>query len=320
MAHKHFNGQAHLHHNDIDNRGIAIAFFLNLLFTVIEVIGGLWTNSMAILADAVHDMGDSVALAGAWYFQRMSNQRGDERYSYGYGRFSLLGAVLTAFILLFGGLYVLSESVPRILNPQQTNAQGMLGFAILGILVNGAGAIRVARSKGYNARMVTWHLFEDVLGWSAILFCSIILLYTKIHIIDPILSILITIYVMYNVGRNLKIIMQVFLQGVPKEIDLNDLEAQLRSVPGVLTTHHTHLWSLDGASHVFSTHLVMATGTSECEIDRIKGEVRKRIRLAGMIHTTLEVEHPKEPCGIDGPDCGEPPDGQKETGARARRA
>ncbi len=131
MTHHHDH-----HHLDTSNGsgGIAFALVMNLIFTVIEIFGGIWTNSVAILADAVHDLGDTIALASAWYFQKISGRKGDQRYSYGYRRFSLLGATITAMVLFLGGLYILSEAIPRLFHPEPANAKGMLGFAILGIV------------------------------------------------------------------------------------------------------------------------------------------------------------------------------------------
>ncbi len=293
MTHHHDH-----HHLDTSNGsgGIAFALVMNLIFTVIEIFGGIWTNSVAILADAVHDLGDTIALASAWYFQKISGRKGDQRYSYGYRRFSLLGATITAMVLFLGGLYILSEAIPRLFHPEPANAKGMLGFAILGIVVNGLGALRVLKEKGYNARMVAWHLLEDVLGWTAILFASVVLLFKEIPIIDPLLSILITLYVIYNVGKNLKRVMTVFLQAVPEGIDIEVLNRDILSIDGVLSTHHTHLWSLDGEHHVFSAHVVVAAKLNSTMIDSIKDRVRQLVTDSDIGHTTLEMEQPANSC------------------------
>jgi len=285
-------------HSDATNGsgGIAFALALNLIFTVIEIFGGIWTNSVAILADAVHDLGDTLALASAWYFQKISGRQEDRRYSYGYRRFSLLGATITAMVLFLGGLYILSEAIPRLFHPETANAKGMLGFAILGIVVNGLGALRVVQETGYNARIVAWHLFEDVLGWTAILFAGVVLLFKEIPIIDPLLSILITLYVLYNVGKNLKGVMTVFLQAVPDGIDMEALNRDIVTVDGVVSTHHTHLWSLDGEHHVFSAHVVVAASMDSMETDTIKDRVRQLVLDAGIGHTTLEMERASNSC------------------------
>lgn len=172
---------------------MSFAFFLNLGFTILEIIGGLWTNSLAVLSDALHDLGDSLALGLAWYLERYSQRASDKVYSYGYGRFSLLGALINSVILIGGSLYILSEAVPRILAPEATNAPGMLFLALVGIAVNGLALFRLKGSQSLNVQMVTWHFLEDALGWVAVLLVSLILLFTNAYILDPILSILITL-------------------------------------------------------------------------------------------------------------------------------
>jgi len=213
MGHRHDHGYAH---KSVKN--IRTAFFLNLAFTVAEIIGGIWTNSVAIVADAVHDLGDSLSLGFSWYLESKAQQEGDNKFSFGYQRFSLLGALINGLVLLLGSFFVLNETIPRLLSPEPTHAQGMLYFALLGVAVNGAAVLRLKGGHTQNEKMLTWHLMEDVLGWVAVLIVSIVLLFTDWYILDPILSILILAFILYNVARNLKQTMMVFLQGVPEEV------------------------------------------------------------------------------------------------------
>jgi len=272
------------------------AFFLNLGFTVLEVVGGLWTNSLAILSDALHDLGDSVSFGVSWYLERVSERRNDRRFSYGYRRFSLLASLITATILLFGSLVVLAEAVPRLINPEHSNAQGMLAFAIVGIVVNGLAAFRMRAGKSMNARMIALHLVEDVLGWVAVLLVSLMLLLRDIHILDPILSILITAYVLYNVVRNLRETLALFLQAVPASLAVGAIESRLRALPDVRSMHHTHVWSLDGERHVLTTHVVVAENTPKASILSVKRAFKAIAEDLGLEHTTLEVEFEDEDC------------------------
>jgi cobalt-zinc-cadmium efflux system protein len=158
------------HHHDHQTTGdIRVVFFLNLGFTVVEIVGGLWTNSTAIVADAVHDLGDSLSLGLAWFLERYSNKSRDATFTYGYRRFSLLGALVNAIVLVTGSVFVLATAILRIIHPEPVNAAGMLGFAVAGIIVNGLAVLRVKKGKSLNAQVVTWHLLEDVLGWVAVL-------------------------------------------------------------------------------------------------------------------------------------------------------
>ena len=275
---------------------VRVAFFLNLGFTILEVVGGLWTNSLAILSDALHDLGDSVSIGVAWYLERLSAKGKNRRFSYGYRRLSLLASLITATVLLSGALFVLTEAIPRLIRPQHSNAQGMLLFSIVGIVVNGVAAFRLRGGKTMNARMIAWHLIEDVLGWVAVLVVSLMLLLRDIHILDPILSILIMVYVLYNVARNLRETVALFLQAVPGSLDIDAIEQRLRAIPEVRSMHHTHIWSLDGQHHVLTTHVVVAEATPKDRILRVKRAFKDIAEGIGLEHTTLEVEYEDEDC------------------------
>jgi len=288
---------SHPHHSDTVQR-IRIAFFLNLAFTVFEVVGGLFTNSLAILSDALHDLGDSFSLGLSWYMEKRSAQGSDERYSYGYRRFSLLAALVNTVVLIAGSLFILSEAIPRLFNPQHSNAQGMALLAVVGIAVNGLAALRLRGGQTLNAQVVAWHLLEDVLGWIAVLIVSIVLLFRDIHILDPLLSILITTYVLINVLRNLRKTIALFLQAVPESIDLGAVELALLAIPNVKSTHHTHIWSLDGEHHVLTTHLVVEADASKDELLRVKSDVTALAQNLNFEHTTIELEYEDENCAM----------------------
>jgi cobalt-zinc-cadmium efflux system protein len=290
-------GATHSHQPDTST-GLKVAFFLNLGFTVLEVIGGLWTNSLAILSDSLHDLGDSFALGLSWFLQRYSTKQGDPRYSYGYRRYSLLAALVSTVILILGSILVLSEAIPRLATPQHSNAGGMVAIALLGIAANGYAALRVRGSTSMNARIVAWHLLEDVLGWIAVLIVGVTLLFRDIHVLDPLLSILITAYVLFNVARNLRKTLALFLQAVPEEVDLNQIEAMLLSRPNVNSLHHTHVWSLDGEHHVLTTHLVVSDETTAQAIIDLKCDVRDLTASLNFEHTTLEIEFDSEDCAM----------------------
>lgn len=287
---------AHKHSHDHSTGNIQVAFFLNLAFTILEIFGGLYVNSIAILSDAVHDLGDSLSLGMAWYLDRYSKRGEDERFSYGYRRFSLLGALINIIVLIVGSIYVLSEAIPRLLRPEQTNAQGMLLFALGGILVNGLAVLRMRGEKSMNARVVFWHLFEDVLGWVAVLLVSIILLFYDLPILDPILSVLITLYILYNVVRNLRSTIALFLQGVPAGINMQELEKNMVSLANVQSCHHTHVWSLDGEHHVLTTHVVIDDHTSKENLVQIKCDIGEMLDPHIFAHSTIELEFEHEDC------------------------
>lgn len=288
-------GHHHNHaHSTLGN--IKVAFFLNLGFTILEIFGGILTNSVAILSDALHDLGDSISLGMAWYLENFSKKKSTFKYSYGYRRFSLLGALISSLVLIIGSLFILSEAIPRIINPEYANAPGMIAFAIIGILVNGAAVLKLKGDQSMNARVVAWHLLEDVLGWVAVLIVGITLIFFNVPVLDPILCILITLYVLYNVIGNLKKTLELFLQASPESINIEEIEKKLLAIENVKSTHHTHLWSLDGEHHVLTTHLVIDEDTSKNDLIVTKLRCKKLFEEHRFEHVTVEIEFENEAC------------------------
>jgi len=288
------------HQHDKQSTGnIRTAFFLNLFFTILEIFGGLWTNSIAILSDALHDLGDSFSLGLAWFLNKYSHRKADEKFSYGYRRFSLLAALINTIVLIIGSIFILSEAIPRIFNPQHSNAQGMVLLAIAGILINGFAVIKLKGGGSINVRVVMWHLLEDVLGWTAVLIVGIVLLFKDIHVLDPALSILFTLYVLFNVIRNLKKTLRLFLQGVPENISITQLEEEIKQIPGIKSVHHTHIWSLDGEHNVLTTHVVVGQLVEKNDSMKIKKEIDNKTKHLSLEHTTIEIEYENEDCRLN---------------------
>jgi cobalt-zinc-cadmium efflux system protein len=289
------------HHHAHEGKGnIGIAFFLNLGFTVLEIIGGFWTNSMAILSDALHDLGDSLSLGFAWYLDKFSKKGPDEKFSFGYARFSLLAALVNSLVLVGGSVLVLVRSVPRIIEPEAVHPQGMLLLAVFGIVINGLAVLGLRKGSSLNERVVSWHLMEDVLGWVVVLIASIVLLFVDVPVLDPILSIGITIYILFNVVKNLKEVLNVLLQGVPKDMSIRDMEQSMSAVPDLLSVHHTHIWSLEGEKVLLSTHVLVRDDIGREAIIALKQHIKDTLRGKGIEHVTVEIEYESEECGSRG--------------------
>lgn len=283
-------------HNHSSSERITWAFFLNAAFTVVEIIGGLATNSTAILADAVHDLGDTLAIGTAWVLERMAGREADSRYTYGYRRLSLFGALFNAVVLVTGSVLVLYTAVPRLLEPTMPHPEGMLGLALLGIAVNGAAVWKLRGGQTQNEKVLNWHLLEDVLGWVAVLVVSVLLLFFDWPILDPLLAIGFTLFILVNVLRLLRQTLHLFFQGAPGE----GLQAQLREsllqLPEVAGVHHDHVWSLDGEHHVYTAHLQLAESLPAAAQVDLKGRIAVRLQPFGLTHTTIELELPEEAC------------------------
>jgi cobalt-zinc-cadmium efflux system protein len=294
--HEHSHSH-HLHNHGSEN--IRVAFFLNLIFTVIEIIGGIYTNSLAILADAVHDLGDSLSLGLSWYFQNVAKKDRDKKYSYGYGRFSLLGAIINSFVLLIGSFYMIKEAIPRLFNPEAVDETGMMVLAVLGIIVNGAAVIKLKRGNSINEKVVSLHLMEDVLGWVAVLIGSIIMYFFDIPIIDPLLSLAISGYVLFNIYSNIKEIFKIILQAYPNNVDIGAIKKAILSNEDIENIHNVHIWSLDGEYNVMSLHVTIEYDLKLSEINKIKKKIKHILVIENIHHFTIEFEHESENCKLD---------------------
>jgi len=293
--HHHHGHEGHHHHH---TGNIKIAFWLNLIFCILEFIGGFFTNSIAILSDALHDLGDSFSLGLAWYFQKISQRKRDKLFSYGYKRFSLLGALINSMILLIGSVFIIREAIPRIIHPETSNAQGMIVFALIGIAVNGAAVLRLKKGTSINERVISLHLIEDVLGWVAVLIAAIVMLFTNIPILDPILSLLITGYILFNVVKNLKQSLTILLQAVPMKINEEEIKNNLLSIPCIIDVHDIHIWTMDGDYNILSIHMVLADNTTMEQAEEIKSQARELLKKLHVQHITIETESPSQVCSL----------------------
>jgi cobalt-zinc-cadmium efflux system protein len=291
--HKHHHHHGHSHSHGTEN--ITTAFWLNIAFTIIEIFGGFFTNSVAILSDALHDLGDSLSLGLAWYFQKKSNQGRDKTYTYGYRRFSLVGALVNSIVLVIGSVYMLTEAIPRFINPEETDAKGMFFLAVLGIIVNGAAVVKLKKGTSLNEKAVMLHLMEDVLGWVAVLIGSILIYFFNWTIIDPILSIGITVYILWNVYGNLKSVFRVILQGTPEHFEIPMVKENLKNIAGILDIHDLHVWSLDGEFNVMTVHAVVEKDAIRLAL---KKEIRHALQHMEVEHVTIEMEFEGEECAM----------------------
>lgn len=290
--HQHTHGN----HSHPAAKNIKVAFGLNLSFTILEIAGGIFTNSVAIISSALHDLGDSLSLGLAWYFQDVSMKKRDRKYSFGYKRFSLLGAVVNSLVLVIGSMLVLNETIPRLFKPEEVHVKGMLLLALVGIAVNGAAVLRLKRGNSINERVVSLHLLEDVLGWGAILLGSIVMIFVHVPLLDPALSLLVTFYVLFNVFKNLKISFRIFLQAVPDNLDIEAIKTKISKLPGVADVHDIHSWTLDGEYNVLTIHLVIEETVKPREIEKIKDRVKELLTGLKINHVTIETEYADECC------------------------
>jgi cobalt-zinc-cadmium efflux system protein len=271
-------------------RRLRLALVLNTSFFVIELLGGLHTHSTAILSDALHDFGDTLALGFALYAQRLALRPADGRYSYGYGRFSLLGALVTTLVLVLGSFIILREAVPHLWSPPPVKTEGVFALAVLGVVVNGLAALQLRKGQSLNERVAALHLFEDVLGWMAVLVGAALMWAFGWRWIDPLLAVLIAGYILASALRNLWKTLRVLLQAVPEQIDGELIRRALTALPQVAAVCDLHLWSLDGEYVVATVHLVLRHDLSLSEAAACRAHLRNRLQELGVDHCTIELE------------------------------
>ncbi|MBQ9968230.1 MAG: cation transporter [Oscillospiraceae bacterium] len=274
-------------------RSILGAFLLNLAFSVFECVGGLLTGSVAIVSDAIHDLGDAVSLGAAYLLEKKSKHGADETYTYGYGRYSALGSVLTTVILLSGSAAVLYHGVDRILHPAPIHYDGMIGFAVIGVCVNCGAVFLTREGKSLGQKAVNLHMLEDALGWVVVLIGAVLMRLTDWAVVDPLMSIAIAVFIAVGAVKSLHEAVCLFLEKVPRGIEVRALTDHLTKLEGVLEVHHVHIWSMDGKNHCATLHIV-----TDAEPQAVKAAVRGELAEHGIAHATLELERPEEPCSL----------------------
>jgi len=268
---------------------VRLAALLNLAFTIVEIVGGFWTNSLAILSDALHDFGDSVALLASWLFERGARKLPDTNRTFGYQRLSLFSAIFSASILIGGSIVIIFQAIPRLLNPELVNASGMVGIAFLGILFNGLGFFQLKKGESINEKVLSWHLLEDVIGWAGILVGGVIIYFWNIYILDPILTIGLTVFILYGVTKSLREALNILLQGVPRHINLEEVTADITSLEGVIGLHDLHIWSLEGETDILTAHVVLEERLLKNPNETQK-TIKEILRKHHIEHSTIEIE------------------------------
>lgn len=272
-------------------KNILIAFILNLAFSIFEFFGGVFTGSVAILSDAIHDLGDCVSIGASFLLEKKSKKQPDRKYTYGYLRYSVLGGVITTLVLLVGSCIVIYNAILRIINPTPINYDGMIIFAIVGVIVNLCAALLTREGGSINQRAVNLHMLEDVLGWIVVLIGAIVMRFTDISIIDPILSICVAVFILISALKNLKEVLELFLEKTPDSISIEEIKEHIEKIDGVTEAHHIHIRSIDGYHNYATLHIV-----TNSDAHKVKDAVRQELMEHGIAHSTIETESVGEDC------------------------
>ena len=272
-------------------KNILTAFILNLAFSIFEFLGGIFTGSIAIISDSIHDIGDASSIGISYFLERKSKKQPDDKYTYGYTRYSAIGGFITTLILLIGSILVIYNAIKRIVFPTVINYSGMIIFAILGVIINSLAAFFTRVGDSLNQKAVNLHMLEDVLGWIVVLIGAVVMKFTDFTIIDPLMSIGVALFILITSVKNLCEIFALFLEKVPDGISVQEIKEHLTKIKCVLDVHHIHIWSMDGQHNYATLHIV--TDTSNYDI---KEKIREELREHGIFHSTLEFEKSDENC------------------------
>lgn len=287
-------------------RNILIAFILNLSFSIFEYIGGLLTGSVAIVSDSVHDLGDAFSIGVSWLLEKKSKRAPDEKYTYGYARFSVMGGLITVMILIAGSVLVIAGAVRRIISPVTINYDGMIVMAVIGVVLNFAAAWFTREGDSINQRAVNLHMLEDVLGWVVVLAGAVIMRFTDLSVIDPIMSIAVALFILVSSVKELLRVVDLFLVKIPEGISVEEVAEHVKEIEGVEGVHHIHVWSMDGNNKYATMHIV--TG-ADADVNKVKHAVREELSEHGICHVTLETESSLDACAEEHCEVPESPEG-----------
>ena len=274
------------------SKNILIAFILNLSFSIFELIGGIFTNSVAIMSDAIHDFGDAISIGISFILEKISKKKPNHKYTYGYLRYSIIGAIITNTVLIMGGIFIIIHASKRIINPIEVNYNGMLIFAIFGFTINLIAMFLTKDGHSLNEKAINLHMLEDVLTWLVVLIGSLVIKITEFYLIDSILSILVSLFILWNAIKSYKMILDIFLEKTPKNINIEKIKEHLLKIENVINVHHIHVWSIDGINTLCTMHIV----TDLKNTFALKKLIKEELKEHDINHTTIEFEEENDAC------------------------
>ena len=264
-----------------------LAFFLNLSYAIVEFIAGGIFGSSAVLADSVHDLGDAIAIGVSAFLETISNREEDSHYTLGYKRFSLLGAMVTAVILMTGSVLVILGNITKLFHPQPVNDEGILWLGIIAVSINVLASLVVRKRKTKNESILSLHFLEDTLGWVAVILMAIVLRFSDWYILDPLLSLVISIFILSKAIPRFWSTLKIFLDAVPEGVDIQQVKSDLEQLDHVASINQLNLWTMDGLEKNAIVHVCLK------EIEKMevcKESIRSKLKDCGFQNITIEVD------------------------------
>ena len=264
-----------------------LAFFLNLSYAIVEFIAGGIFGSSAVLADSIHDLGDAIAIGISAFLETISNREEDSHYTLGYKRFSLLGALVTAVILMTGSVLVILENITKLFHPQPVNDEGILWLGIIAVSINVLASLVVRKGKTKNESILSLHFLEDTLGWVAVILMAIVLRFTDWYILDPLLSLVISIFILSKAIPRFWSTLKIFLDAVPEGVDIKQVKSDLEQLDHVTSINQLNLWTMDGLEKNAIVHVCLKK-VEHMEV--CKEAIRAMLKDYGFQNITIEVD------------------------------
>lgn len=289
MEQSHNYDHSHIHDNQ-NLKPIFITFILNIAFALIELIGFLFSGSMILYSSSIHDIGDSTTLFATLLIERKANNGRDSKYTYGYRRFTLIGSVINYTILGFGSIFAIIESVQRLYNITPFDPYILLYTSILGIIINVIGFKLVNTGNSISNKALAANLFADIANFIAIFISSIIIINFDFYFIDPLFSIVFSIYLIIISLKAFKSIFKIVMQAIPDNIDYQSIYDHIIKHEFILDVHDIHIWDLDSEDHIFTAHIVVKDNLSDTQIMDMKEHIRKDLENYNINHSTIEVD------------------------------
>jgi len=270
---------------------ILLAFVLNLAFAIFELIGGIFSGSIAILSDSAHDFADALSIGFSFLLERKSIKKANKTYTYGYGGFSLLGGFFTTLMLIIGSILMIYLSIEKIVNPTPVNFDLMIIFGVVGVVINFLATIFTKHGHSLNQRAVNLHMLEDVFGWLVVLIGAIVMRFTGFTLLDPILYIVVALFILYKAIVNIIPICHIFTYKTPKNICPDNVKSTLENIDGITDVHHIHIWNISENVTCATMHVV-----SNFQSNELKHEIKHTLHHLGISHATIEFENENELC------------------------
>ncbi|MBQ9768183.1 MAG: cation transporter [Lachnospiraceae bacterium] len=271
---------------------ILLAFLLNLIFSFVEVWGSIVTGSVTIFSDAIHDFGDCVALGIAWRMEKISKKAANEKYQFGYRRFSVLAGLINNLILLAGGVIIIVTSVQRVLCPREIDGAEMLMFAVFGILMNGAAMLLTAKGKNINEKTISIHMLEDVLTWVAVLLVGGVMCFFELPVLDSVLSVGMTAVIFVGVAKNLKRIFAVLAVKSPLSAECYlRLKKDLAGCENGMLVEELRIFSMDGEDRLAEVCLLLDTDRSAEEQTLLMKRAKECCEAYGICQTIVQMRY-----------------------------